>query len=157
MFLRGNCVVLLPLPKKKVSQSGTFFFWIRGQRNLNLRHAACRASSPKRCRWQMKRGEDGAAVKICRRSKPRQILGTARGQLCRPSAPAKSKSTTSVVLLLLVSGQRNLKSRHAAFRAKSRLRLGLLSAHSLYGVPAKRMSSCFKPVFHGLATFKTAF
>ena len=29
--------------------------------------------------WVMKRGEDGAAVKICRRSKPKQILGTARG------------------------------------------------------------------------------
>ena len=40
---------------------------------------ACRASSPKRTRWVMKRGEDGAAVKICRRSKPKQILGTARG------------------------------------------------------------------------------
>ncbi|MBQ6932051.1 MAG: hypothetical protein IJN38_07980, partial [Clostridia bacterium] len=31
---------------------------------------ACRASSPKRRLWRIKQGEDGAAVKIHRRSKP---------------------------------------------------------------------------------------
>ena len=36
------------------------------------------ASSPKRSQCEMKRGEDGAAVKICSRSKAKQILGTAR-------------------------------------------------------------------------------
>ena len=36
------------------------------------------ASATKRSRWEMKRGEDGAAVKISRRSQPKEILGTAR-------------------------------------------------------------------------------
>ena len=78
-------IVLLPLPKEEHRKSGVLLL-VRGRRNLIPRHEACRASSPTRYRWQMKRGENGAAVKICRRSKPKQILGTARGRLCCPSA-----------------------------------------------------------------------
>ncbi len=33
------------------------------------------ASSPKRVRWTMQRGEDGAAVEIVRRSKPKNDFG----------------------------------------------------------------------------------
>ena len=36
------------------------------------------ASSPKRSRWEIQRGEDGAAVKILQRPKLKRILGTAR-------------------------------------------------------------------------------
>ncbi|MGN0523666.1 MAG: hypothetical protein ACI4IG_05270, partial [Eubacterium sp.] len=68
--------VLLPLPKQKDTFTVSFLFW---QDIIFTEARACRASSPKRTRWVMKRGEDGAAVKICRRSKPKQILGTARG------------------------------------------------------------------------------
>ena len=37
------------------------------------------ASSSMRSLWEMKRDEDGTAVKISRRSKPNEILGTASG------------------------------------------------------------------------------
>ena len=67
-----------PAKKRKHRFSRCFLFFVCVNR-LKCSARACRASSPKRTRWVMKRGEDGAAVKICRRYKPKQILGTARG------------------------------------------------------------------------------
>ena len=43
-----------------------------------------------RCRWQMKGGRVGAAVKIFRRSKPKKILGTARGRAKQAGTGLKS-------------------------------------------------------------------
>ena len=53
-----------------------------------------------RCRWQMQRGEDGAAVKICRRYKPKQILGTARGHSLT-FCPCETKKTPSARRFLI--------------------------------------------------------
>lgn len=58
--------VLLPLPKRNSHHFGDCFFFVR----QNLSEArACRGEPPCRRRWQMQRGEDGAAVKIYCRSK----------------------------------------------------------------------------------------
>jgi hypothetical protein len=47
-------------------------------------HRLLTASSPKRSQCEMKRGEDGAAVKFARAPSGKQILGTARdGSLVR--------------------------------------------------------------------------
>ena len=52
--------VLLPLPKRNSHRFGDCFFFVR----QNLSEArACRGEPPCRRRWQMQRGEDGAAVK----------------------------------------------------------------------------------------------
>ena len=56
--------------KKKVLTYGGYFFI--GLLVPNLRD---QASSPKRVLWTKKRGEDGAAVKIARRSKPKSNFG----------------------------------------------------------------------------------
>ena len=72
----GETKSFCPCQNKKTPSRCLFCF---GKTIVFTEARACRASSPKRTRWVMKRGEDGAAVKICRRSKPKQILGTARG------------------------------------------------------------------------------
>ncbi|MBQ7597253.1 MAG: hypothetical protein IJU56_01575, partial [Clostridia bacterium] len=78
--------VLLPLPKRKKRLRGAFFFFTG---KITVPEArACRASPPKRRRWRMQRGGDGAAVEIARRSKAQAISGTARGQ-ASPSAHTK--------------------------------------------------------------------
>ena len=46
---------------------------------VNPRHAERVGQHCERCRRQIQRASVGAAVKICRRSKAKQILGTARG------------------------------------------------------------------------------
>ena len=42
------------------------------------------ASSPKRARWAMKRGEDGVAVKVSRRSKAQRNFGNRKRELLCP-------------------------------------------------------------------------
>ncbi|MBO5937193.1 MAG: hypothetical protein J6Q79_06215 [Clostridia bacterium] len=45
---------------------------------------ACGASSPKRRLWRIKQGDDGAAVKIARRSKPVSNFGNRKRKRAKP-------------------------------------------------------------------------
>ena len=68
------------------------------------------ATTPKRRRWRMQRGGDGAAVEIARRSKAQAISGTARGQ-ASPSASAKKEKAPSGAFFFFTG--KTLYPRHA--------------------------------------------
>ena len=71
--------VLLPLPKTRYRKKRYLVFCCSKRFVPSEARGACRASPPKRRRWRIQRGGDGAAVKIACRSKAKAILGTARG------------------------------------------------------------------------------
>jgi len=69
-------------PQKPIGLFGVPFIFRRTKSVLLLTFATI-ASSPKRRQWRMKRGEDGAAVKIARRSKPISDFGNRKSPKVR--------------------------------------------------------------------------
>jgi len=69
-------------PKKPIGLFGGPFIFRRTKKGRFAYFAAI-ASSPKRRQWRMKRGEDGAAVKIARRSKPISDFGNRKSPKVR--------------------------------------------------------------------------
>ena len=112
---------------------------------LSEARGACRASPPKRRRWRIQRGGDGAAVKIACRSKAKAILGTARGlakQVQVLEAPAKKKDTAFAVSFFFVCSK-TCASRHAE-RAGHRRRSAAGGGYS-EAVMAQRSKTLFVP------------